>query len=213
MKNKNFYYQIINGYITINGIEKQKQKVIIPSKIDGFPVTHIGEGAFRYNQLQNVEIPNSVTHIGGGAFNSNVKIVQENRGIQMIDRIATVIRKRKKSDEFTIYSGQFFNTKRDCFVAKKGNLYAHGNSLREAIEDVNFKYLQTNFNIDEIVKEIKETQIMSVNHFRLLTGACRSGCKNFLDENNIEKRELPLIEAIDLIRGRFGWSKISKYFS
>ncbi|MDY3480686.1 leucine-rich repeat protein, partial [Riemerella anatipestifer] len=41
-------------------------KLIIPNS-----VTHIGDWAFRDNQLTSVEIPNSVTHIGNGAFRDN----------------------------------------------------------------------------------------------------------------------------------------------
>ena len=45
--------------------------VVIPSSINGVPVTTIGEYAFRYNNLTSVVIPDSVTTIGGGAFERN----------------------------------------------------------------------------------------------------------------------------------------------
>ncbi|HLV51087.1 MAG TPA: leucine-rich repeat protein, partial [Flavobacterium sp.] len=71
MENK-FYFKIQNGNcIEITGIKESSKKIVIPNKIDGLPVTHIGDGAFRGNQLQSVEIPNSVTHIGNWAFRGN----------------------------------------------------------------------------------------------------------------------------------------------
>ena len=48
-----------------------KWEVRIPPKIQGLPVTHIGDSAFRNKNLISVTIPNSVTHIGQWAFSSN----------------------------------------------------------------------------------------------------------------------------------------------
>jgi hypothetical protein len=49
----------------------KKFEVKIPSKIQGLPVTHIGDGAFQEKNLISVTIPNSVTHIGSYAFYFN----------------------------------------------------------------------------------------------------------------------------------------------
>jgi len=45
--------------------------VRIPARIQGLPVTVIGEEAFWGNQLTSVTIPDSVAHIGDFAFNGN----------------------------------------------------------------------------------------------------------------------------------------------
>ncbi len=42
--------------------------LIIPSTINGLPVTAIGSGAFQDDEMPSVTIPNSVTNIGAGAF-------------------------------------------------------------------------------------------------------------------------------------------------
>ena len=55
----------ITGYVGINRV------VHIPDRIQGLPVTHIGNGAFWRNQLSNVSIPDSVTHIDMEAFAEN----------------------------------------------------------------------------------------------------------------------------------------------
>jgi GH24 family phage-related lysozyme (muramidase) len=59
------------GGVTITGYVGQSKTVVIPRRMDGKPVTDIGERAFEDNQLTSVTIPNSVTTIGVCAFWKN----------------------------------------------------------------------------------------------------------------------------------------------
>ena len=64
-----FVYSIENGEVTINDYIGSATEVVIPEKIEGYPVTSIGDGAF-FNcfSLTNITIPDSVTSIGDDAF-------------------------------------------------------------------------------------------------------------------------------------------------
>ena len=68
--NKNLEFIIKNGEVTITKCkDKNVTEVVIPSKIDGYPVTSIGEYAFcDCTGLTSVTIPNSVTTICRKAF-------------------------------------------------------------------------------------------------------------------------------------------------
>lgn len=57
--------------VAISEYHGNKQTVRIPSRLEGKPVTAIGNGAFSNKKLINVTIPNSVTTIGRGAFVNN----------------------------------------------------------------------------------------------------------------------------------------------
>ena len=63
-----FTYTVSNGEATITGYTGYAGDVDIPSTLDGYPVTAIGDGAFYGSSLAAVEIPNGVTTIGDGAF-------------------------------------------------------------------------------------------------------------------------------------------------
>jgi hypothetical protein len=68
-----FTYTNIEGTLTITGYNGPAGNIVIPSTIDGLPVTRIGDGAFFslngvYNGLTGVSIPDSVTSIGDSAF-------------------------------------------------------------------------------------------------------------------------------------------------
>jgi hypothetical protein len=57
------------GGVTITGYVGQSETVIIPSRMDGKPVSDIGESAFQEcTGLTSVSIPRSVTSIGDLAF-------------------------------------------------------------------------------------------------------------------------------------------------
>ena len=64
-----FKYEIVDNAIVITGLKEEQKHIVIPSEIEGIPVTSIGERAFRRcNNLISVEIPDSVTRIEKCAF-------------------------------------------------------------------------------------------------------------------------------------------------
>ena len=63
-----FTYTTNNGAITITGFTGSGGNVSIPSTINGYPVTAIGDFAFENTALYGVIIPDSVVSIGTAAF-------------------------------------------------------------------------------------------------------------------------------------------------
>lgn len=54
--------------VTVIGLVSYQDEVVIPSKIGGYPVTSIGEQAFKGMNPVSVTLPNTVTSIGSYAF-------------------------------------------------------------------------------------------------------------------------------------------------
>lgn len=67
----NLRFQSREGNITITGYNGNGDEAVIPAEISGYPVTVIGQQAFRGRNLTGVTIPNSVITIEDSAFSRN----------------------------------------------------------------------------------------------------------------------------------------------
>ena len=94
-----------------------------------------------------------------------------------------------------------------------GEFTAHGDHLETAIRDVRFKFMQSDFDPEELVASIKSCGTITFNEYRLLTGACESGLRHGLAEaghGGVE--EMPLSDALRLSRGKYGGEKLAELF-
>ena len=89
------------------------------------------------------------------------------------------------------------------YIAQKDNYYSHGKTIKEAIDDLNFKLIK-NVDLKEIVKEIKTTNKVTKNQYRLITGACNQGIEQFKSKNNIKSNTISLSKCLKLIKNEYG---------
>ena len=67
-----FTFTTNNGEVTITGYTGPGGAVIIPSTVNGYPVTIIGRSAFLYcSSVTNMTIPNTVNNIDDQAFTAS----------------------------------------------------------------------------------------------------------------------------------------------
>ena len=84
-------YEIDEGNITLVDYTGRDPVVEIPSEINGFPVTSLGESVFaNSNRLREVTIPDSVTEIGPSAFENctELSVVRLSSNIERIQNKA-----------------------------------------------------------------------------------------------------------------------------
>ncbi|MBX2906207.1 MAG: hypothetical protein KF744_09225 [Taibaiella sp.] len=81
----------------------------------------------------------------------------------------------------TIYHAKSVNKERYFYIAQMGEFYAHGEELKGAMEDVRYKMMA-----DRMKKEpIHADTIVSIEHYRAITGACKAGCAMWLESNGL----------------------------
>lgn len=63
-----FNYRLENGTVTITAYKGTAKAVVVPTEIDGYPVTAVDDHAFQNTGITSVILPGTVTSIGWFAF-------------------------------------------------------------------------------------------------------------------------------------------------
>ena len=81
-----FKYDVYEKEATITGGKIEGDQLVIPEKIGGFPVTGIGDEAFRKNKFTSIQLPDSIVNIGWNAFRNskNLKTIRLPKNLKVI---------------------------------------------------------------------------------------------------------------------------------
>ncbi|HEY4326365.1 MAG TPA: hypothetical protein VGN20_20440, partial [Mucilaginibacter sp.] len=152
-----------------------------------------GSYCFRSNpQLTSVSLP-ALTTAGSYCFSSNpqlteIKIGNTSYQAKDIDGYCFIVETQKTSKGIKIYSGYtFLDMKKGLinksigFAAEKEKFFAHGETIKQAVGDLQFKIVSEKLKSEPINADTE----MTVKHYRLITGACNTGCRMWLESNNI----------------------------
>ena len=111
--------------------------------------------------------------------------------VDITDNIKIIKISEKKSEGIIIIKAlNLYNTDEEVYVAKEKDLSAHGETLKEAMDDLIYKKIQN------IVSEIKRTGKVNRAQYRAITGACQYGTNKFCEEHNIQDLEEISIEEL-----------------
>ena len=184
-------------------------------------VTVLGGNVYFYSLTtlpKGVEFNNK----GGVYFRSLASPHQTYRGKKVklinIDGYTMLVTSEKTQGEYSICKAKYFGggdilKLKSCFLASKDNVWAHGNTVKSAIEDIQFKLIEQS-NKQEIIHKIKSSKVVTVNDFRVLTGACREGIRQHLSNLGIDMdsvESLSINGAIEAMKGSsFGDAFISE---
>ena len=110
-------------------------------------------------------------------------------------------------------------TLRPCFIARHGNNFAHGDTLREAQRDALAKHMQDMPESERIDLFVKEHPDYDGEHpcedlFRwhnTLTGSCEMGRRQFCKDNGIDLNGMYTVRFfLDITKEAYGGSVIKK---
>lgn len=150
--------------------------------------------------------------------NSNIEYLNFQK-VYIIDGIDTLI----DSVHGNFAKGRILNsdlTTLPCFIAKCGNFFAHGKTLKQAMSDAQEKYnankpleeriLEFNKKYPDRDKKIPASELFSWHH--ILTGSCLMGRKYFCEQHNLDyvNGEYTVNEFIAITKYAYGGDIIEK---
>ena len=140
------------------------------------------------------------------------------QGVNIIDGVQTIITKVKNN----IAKGFILNsdlTLKHCWIAKRDNLFAHGDTLKDAVRALREKVLQSSSVEERIVKFKEEFPDLNKKatckkYFEwhgILTGSCKAGREAWCKDHGISMKEkITVYEFIKLTENAYGGDVIKK---
>ena len=177
-------------------------------------VKKIGNNCFSYcDALTTVNVP-VLAECGNNCFSycdalTTVNVRNKKYNTKNVDGYCFVIEKQKTTKGTKIYEGYNFLSmknkviqKQPCFVSEKDGFTAHGYTVKKSISDLQFKIVA-----DKLKKEpINADTVVSINHYRLITGACEFGCKSWLEQNGLtETEEMRADKLLPMLQKTGAW--------
>ena len=111
-------------------------------------------------------------------------------------------------------------TLQPCFVAKVGDYFAHGTTLKQAFADANAKFTQNLPESERIAMFEAKFKLgvlypttLFYDWHNILTGSCKFGRDSFAEQNSIDMNGTMTVEQfIELTKNAYGGTIIKKLF-
>ena len=141
--------------------------------------------------------------------------------VYRIDGVNTLIRSvRGFAAHGAILNGDLTLT--PCYIVKQDNIFAHGETLRgamEALRDKLFEDMPEEERIDAFLRETDREKTYPTQYFydwhHRLTGSCDMGRKQFARDHGVDLEHgmMTLTEFLELTKGAYGGDVIRKVIS
>ena len=149
---------------------------------------------------------------GSKYIGNDVSLLQwQNGKYILIDGIFSEVIHKKGN----VYKVKKYATEKTFYIVTDGiGNYSHGDSVKEAKEDLIFKISnRSKDDYKELTIESKLSFDEAVKCYRVITGACQFGVKDFLSRKNISRRKMTIGKMIELTQGEYGNQQFSKFFN
>ena len=174
-----------------------------------------------YNSVQHPDFLKNLTSLGGlYTYNSIqdpdfLKDVRRTFDLPYLykDGILSFVHSTKVIDDITIHKSNRIGGTNTEYIAIKGDLSAHAESIKLALIDLRFKESDrdTTWLEDKTLDSILSFED-SVLAYRCITGACSGGVSHFLKTIK-EKEEYRIGEIIDLTKNEYGNKEFASFFN
>jgi len=155
----------------------------------------------------------------GDGYGDEIKIQSyKNDPVHYIDGIPCVFQSIKEEYALVeVIDMTSFGTKK-MYVAKRYGLFAHGDTLKEAVEQVEEKWIASKTveeKIEQFKTKFKKGMFYSASLFydwhSLLTGSCKSGKDMWVNQNRIDlNAQMTVEQFIELTKNAYGGDVIKR---
>ena len=179
-------------------------------------VERIG-GDLSINANAELKAPRAKYNIGGGIRTRIMGEVRESfrkHGYLFADGILSRIVSKRNHGEVIVYkTTKIGNSDKVVYVVQRGEVFSHGETVRQAIHDLRYK------STDRDTTKYEKWTLDSVHpleqvisSYRAITGACEAGTRQWCEGKNLPDK-LSVKMAIRATRGAYGAEKFKAFFS
>jgi hypothetical protein len=122
----------------------------------------------------------------------------------LVDGIFSEVLEKKGN----IYTLRDIGKKQLTYLVTNGKFHAHGATVKEAKEDLRFKLMSEKIKHDGITLDTEIT----IPYYRALTGACREGCRMFVESHEL-KDKYKVSDLLPILRqyNAYGLERFESY--
>ena len=130
--------------------------------------------------------------------------------VEIIDEIKTIILNRKKN----VIKGLYLDSLNPCYVVEKDGVYSHGATLKETKDSLIYKISNRDTSMyKDFTLETVVTFEEAIKMYRVITGACEAGTRNFVNGLSKKKKKYTIAEIIAETKGQYGNEKFKEFIN
>ena len=143
-------------------------------------------------------------------FNTFLKL-----GFVFADNILSkLISKKTNKNGMTVYKVQSLTSAKISFCIEVNGIYSHGDTLKQAKDSLIYKIsnrdtsMYKDYTLDTVV-----TFEEGIKMYRVITGACETGTRNFVEGLAKKKKRYTVQEIITATKGQYGNETFKEFFN
>ena len=129
------------------------------------------------------------------------------------DGILSEIISKKQTEECIIYKVINYNETKESFLIQRDDMYSHGETLKEAKDSLLYKVSNRDSSMfDSYTLETELNIQQCIECYRVITGACESGPRDFVENSMDVDKTYMVSELIKITEGQYESNKFKKFF-
>ena len=107
-----------------------------------------------------------------------------------------------------VYRVRKLHSTKEFYLVTDGETHAHGDTLKKAKEDFEFKLISEKIKNEPILADT----LININYYRTVTGACEMGVKSWMQQNNMTKESYKAKDLLPILKktNAYGYEKFKQ---